>query len=98
MVDLLLTMSACILISSTILPMVIQLMKASFEEKERYAATSVLYEKLHEILIEKQLPVNQIIIKNDKHYEFIPSPDLKEVCIQFEDHNQSKQKVCEFLE
>jgi hypothetical protein len=78
--------------------MVIQLMKESTEEKERYAATSVLYEKLHEIIIEKQLPVNQIVIKNDKQYEFIPSPDLKEVCIQFEHHNQSKQKVCEFLE
>jgi Na+-translocating ferredoxin:NAD+ oxidoreductase RnfG subunit len=98
MVDLLLTLSAFILISSTILPMVIQLLKESIEEKEKYAATSVLYEKLHDILIEKQLPVNQKIIKNDKVYEFIPSPDLKEVCIQFEDHNQSKQKVCEFLE
>jgi hypothetical protein len=73
-------------------------MKESTEEKERYAATSVLYEKLHEILIEKQLPENQIVIKNDKRYEFIPSPDLKEVCIQFENNNQSKQKVCEFLE
>jgi hypothetical protein len=98
MVDLLLTLTACILISSTILPMVIQLMKESTEEKERYTATALLYEKLHEFLIEKQLPVNQIIVKNDKQYEFIQSPDLKEVCIQFENHNQSKQKVCEFLE
>lgn len=98
MVDLLLTLSACILISSTILPMVIQLMRESTEEKERYSATALLYEKLHEFLIENQLPVNQTIVKNDKQYEFLQSPDLKEVCIQFENHNQSKQKVCEFLE
>lgn len=98
MVDLLLTLSAFILISSTILPMVIQLMKESIEEKNRYVATSVLYEKLHDILIEKYLPVNQKIIKNDKEYEFIPSPDMKEGCIQFEIYNKSKQKVCEFLE
>jgi hypothetical protein len=78
--------------------MVIQLMKESASEKERYAATSVLYEKLHERLIEKQLLNNQIIIKNGKEYEVILSPDLKEVCIQFEDHYESKQKVCEFLE
>jgi hypothetical protein len=98
MVDLLLTLSACILISSTILPMVIQLMKESTVEKERYAATVLLFEKLHELLIENQLPVNQTIVKNDKQYEFIPSLDLKEVCIQFENRNQNKQKVCEFLE
>jgi hypothetical protein len=98
MVDLLLTLSACIVISSIILPMVIQLMKVSISEKEKYAATSVLYEKLHEILIEKQLPENQIIIKNGKIYEFIAIPDLKEVCVQFESHKESKQKVCEFLE
>jgi hypothetical protein len=78
--------------------MVIQLMNKSTLEKEMYVATSLLYEKLHERLIEKQLPNNQIIIKNGKEYEFILSPDLKEVCIQFEDHNESKQKVCEFLE
>jgi hypothetical protein len=78
--------------------MVIQLMKESTSEKEMYTATSVLYEKLHERLIEKQLLNNQIIIKNGKEYEFILSTDLKEVCIQFEDHNENKQKVCEFLE
>jgi hypothetical protein len=73
-------------------------MNKSTLEKEMYVATSLLYEKLHERLIEKQLPNNQIIIKNGKEYEFILSPDLKEVCIQFEYHNESKQKVCEFLE
>jgi hypothetical protein len=73
-------------------------MNKSTLEKEMYVATSVLYEKLHERLIEKQLPNNQIIIKNGKEYEVILSPDLKEVCIQFENHNESKQKVCEFLE
>jgi hypothetical protein len=73
-------------------------MNKSTLEKEMYVATSLLYEKLHERLIEKQLPNNQIIIKNGKEYEFILSPDLKEVRIQFEDHNESKQKVCEFLE
>jgi hypothetical protein len=73
-------------------------MNKSTLEKEMYVATSLLYEKLHERLIEKQLPNNQIIIMNGKEYEFILSPDLKEVCIQFEDHNESKQKVCEFLE
>jgi competence protein ComGE len=98
MVDLLLTLSAFLLMSATILPMVIQLMKESIEEKEKYAATTVLYEKLHELLIEKQLPVNQRIIKNDIEYEFIQSPDLKEVCIQYENQHQRKQKVCEFLE
>jgi hypothetical protein len=78
--------------------MAIHLMKESINERERYAAKSVLYEKLHEILSEKQVPINQIIIKNNKQYEFIPSPDLKEVCIQFEDQNQCNQRVCEFLE
>lgn len=98
MVDLILTLSAWILVSATILPMAIQFMIESNNEREKHIATGVLYEKLQEILVEGDIPTHQLIIKNGKQYEFIPDPVLKEVCIQFENNIQYKQKVCEFWE
>jgi competence protein ComGE len=98
MMDLLLSLSAWMLVASAILPMVIELMVDSVNEKNKFAATTILYAKLHEQLIQNQLPIYQIIVVKGKLYEIIPSADLKEVCIQFEDKNQDKKRVCEFWE
>lgn len=98
MIDLLLTMSAFILVGSMLLPMTINLMIESSHEKEIFTANALLYEKLHELLSTKQLPQYQLIEKQGKSYEFIPGPDQKEVCIHFEDRYQKPKKVCEFWE
>lgn len=99
MSDVLLTLSALILICSTILPQAIQYMRESLNEKVKYEATIVLYEKLHELLVEGQTPITtEVISSSGKKYEFISNPLLKEVCIHYEDTGNFKKSVCEFWE
>ncbi|MFD2446042.1 phosphatase [Bacillus sp. CGMCC 1.16607] len=98
MVDLLLSLSCWMLISVTILPIGIQFMENSMDEKEEYAATVLLYEKLQEMIVEGEVPTAQKIIKNEKQYDMKSNLETKEVCIQFENRNQKKYEVCEYWE
>lgn len=98
MIDLLLSLSAWILISMTVLPLGIHFLEESINEKEEYFATILLYEKLNELIEEGENPLTNTIFRNGKQYDFIPKSEMGEVCIQFENRNQKKEKVCEYWE
>jgi hypothetical protein len=98
MVDLLLSVSAWILLSSTIIPLAVQFIVDSINEKESHQATVILYEKLHGILIDGIIPPTHSFKVADSTYVFTSSENGMEVCIQFEDRQFNKKKVCEYLE
>lgn len=98
MIDLLLSLSAWILVSMTILPMGIQFLEESTNEKEEYFATILLYEKLNELIVNAEIPISNTLFRNQKQYEFFQKSDTGEVCIQFENRNQKKKTVCEYWE
>lgn len=98
MIDLLLSLSAWILISMTILPMGIHLLEESTNEKEEYFASILLYEKLNEILDKPETPIANTIFRNQKQYDFFLKLETGEVCIQFENRNHKKRTVCEYRE
>lgn len=98
MADLLLSLSAWMLVSLTILPIGIEFLKESSHEDNEFEATVLLYEKLHEMLVEGQVLLPQSIERNGKEYQFTPSEGTKEVCIEFENYHKQKEQVCEFIE
>ncbi|MHC0035932.1 hypothetical protein [Pseudoneobacillus sp. C159] len=98
MFDIILTMSALLIIGSTILPIVLSTMSASVSEKETFTASVLLYEKLNELLAEKKQPEFQIVKKRGKTYEFLYIQATNQVCIQFDDPNQIQKRVCEYWE
>lgn len=98
MADLLLSLSAWMLISLTVLPIGIDFLKESMNEKVDYEARVILYEKLQEGLAEGQILPPHFISRNGKQYNFIPRTETKEVCIEYENDNKEKEIVCEFLE
>jgi competence protein ComGE len=98
MIDLVLTLSSWLLISSTLLPLAIQFMVDSSNETEKYKVTIILYEKLHESLVEGQPLTSHIMEINGDKFEIISNPEQKEVCIQYEDHSQANKRICEYWE
>ncbi|WP_442594884.1 hypothetical protein [Neobacillus sp. D3-1R] len=98
MADLLLSMSAWMLISVTVLPIGVEFTRKYIDEREKFEALVILNEKLHEILVDGEIQPQQTITRNGKQYMFIPKIDTKEVCIEFEDIYKNKKTVCEFLE
>lgn len=94
MMDVVLNISALMVIGASVIPMTIHIMVKSSQVKEDHLATTYLYEKLHELIIAKQQPRFQTFEKNGVLFEIIPVLSQKEVCIQFEDYTKSKKRIC----
>lgn len=100
--ELLLTLTAWIIIAGVIFPLIMKVMNQSIQAEQEYAAEKLLYEGLITAKKEGFLPVHETITINQTEYEMkqqsIDGQAIMEVCIQYVDIFQRTNNKCEIFE
>ncbi|WP_102274583.1 phosphatase [Cytobacillus massiliigabonensis] len=100
--ELLLTLSAWLLIASVLFPLIIQAVNQSLQVRQEFLAAEILYESLIDSKKRSVYPLNETIVVNQTLYEIITKENGEsanmEVCIKYEDFLQKSYETCEIFE
>lgn len=100
--ELMLTLSAWLVIATILYPLIINVVNQSLQEKQAYEGTKLLYETLIKAKKEGVIPHSESI-KIDRtvyqvNYEPYSGQEKMEVCIQYEDLLQNTFEKCDLFE
>lgn len=99
--ELLLTLTAWIMIAGVVLPLIMKVMNESIQAEQKIIAEKLLYETLIVAKKEGFLPVQETFVLYQTEYEItnqlLAGETLMEVCIQYADVHERTNKQCELF-
>lgn len=97
--ELLLTLSAWLVIASVLFPLIIQAVNQSLQVRQEFFAAKILYESLIDAKKKAVYPATETIVVNQTVYEIFQNGNGEtanmEVCIKYEDLLQQSYEKCE---
>lgn len=100
LIELLISLSIWILITSILLPIYIHISKQSLNVQKEVESIHLLYELLQRSIVENGVVDSQKIIRGDYEFTVVNKGDfpLREVCIFYEDYFLQQIETCEQIE
>lgn len=99
--ELLLTLSAWLVIAGVMVPLIMKTMNHSIATKQENTAVKVLYETLLNAKKEGRIPLFETVSMNQTDYEVVYEQSngqaIMEVCVQYENVLKRTIKKCEFF-
>lgn len=99
LVEMLLTLSAWLVIASVLFPLIIKAVNQSLQVKQQFLANEILYESLIDAKKKAEFPVTETIVVDQTIFEVYPKGNggsaNMEVCIKYEDILQQSHETCE---
>lgn len=96
--ELLLSLSAWLIATGILLPLVFHLTYQSYRLYLENTATHILYDELGKMSVEGIEGSNKTVSRNGIAYVIKWIDATKEVCVTFEDANKEKVKKCQIFE
>ncbi|MBT2687075.1 phosphatase [Bacillus sp. ISL-47] len=97
MAELLLSLSAWVIVAGVFFPLIIKAVEHSVEMKQDFESTQLLYEKLQQSVVEGYSPSSESIKRGQIVYEIFlkEGSELTEVCVKYEDIFKKANEKCE---
>lgn len=94
MAELILSLAGWLLIAGILMPFIMQVKKQTIQIQQRVEALHLLSESIQTVLIERPESINRTVEKNGIVYQVVWLGEGSEVCITYEDIQQTNNQYC----